>query len=160
MSNGLRWTDEQLIAHQRRTSINQRATAPTPPLDAVVTEEVKATKYRSRRAMVDGKKFDSQLEAKYYIKLKLLRIEGTVQWFLRQVPFELPGGIRYRLDFLVVRPSEKQSRYIDLVDCKGVLTQVSKNKIKQTEEIYGVNIILASKDDVKGISLRHIEGAP
>ena len=88
-------------------------------------------------------------------------------YFLRQVPLHLPGGVVYRVDFLVVRPSRHthvevgarsdvghHSRpvfdpgapvLIDFEDCKGFDTKDSRNKRKQVKAVYGIDVRLVSK---------------
>jgi Protein of unknown function (DUF1064) len=101
-----------------------------------------APKYRNKRTRVDGILFDSKLEAKRYGELKALKAVGDVAWFIMQVPFRLPGGITYRADFLVVW---KDFRFPRIEDCKGVMTRVSLNKIKQVQEIYGITVDIIKK---------------
>src|SRR6266849_8054718 len=108
-------------------------------------------KYGNLPTEADGIQFQSKLEAKYYVELVLRHKAGEVLYFLRQVPFHLPGGVIYRVDFLVVVPPytgafQSRSNYdpeavvIEYVDCKGVDTQDSKNKIKMVQAMYGVSI--------------------
>ena len=94
------------------------------------------SKYGAKKTEVDGIKFDSQKEAKYYIFLKQLKQAGEVVLFLMQVPFILPGAIRYRLDFQVFYADGR----IEWVDVKGVITDVYRIKKAQVEEIYGIEI--------------------
>jgi len=76
-----------------------------------------------------------------------------VMWFLRQVPFALPGGVVWRADFVVVLPWTTGSADVNplsanypvvlrVEDCKGYDTQAGKNKIKQVEELYGIHVLL------------------
>ena len=99
-------------------------------------------KYRNVPTVVDGMRFDSKAEARRYGELKLLRAAGEVVWFTRQVPFHLPGGIRYVADFLVVWADGRQP---SVEDVKGVLTRVSANKIKQVRALYGVEVQIVGK---------------
>ena len=101
----------------------------------------KPRKYRNVPTVVDGQRFDSKLEARYYEQLKLRRAAGEVLWFISQAPFRLPGGVIYRADFLVALASGG----VDVVDCKGRLTQASANKIKQVRAIYGIDVKLVRK---------------
>lgn len=94
------------------------------------------TKYKAIRTEVDGISFDSKKEAGYYTRLKLLQTAGEVSFFLRQVPFDLPGKIKYRCDFQVFYSDGR----IEFVDVKGYMTKLSQNKIKQTESLYPVKI--------------------
>lgn len=132
---------------------------------APVPAKARAAKYANVPTEVDGIRFDSKLEAKYYVELDLRRKAGDIAYFLRQVPFHLPGGVIYRVDFMVVslhreyaiqmgkvpklRALDKSLDFnplqIHYVDCKGWDTAASKNKIKQTEALYGVKIELVRK---------------
>jgi hypothetical protein len=67
----------------------------TPPIP-------KRSKYGSVMEECQGIKFQSKREAKYYRELKARVFAGEVSYFLRQVPFELVGGIKYRIDFMEV----------------------------------------------------------
>jgi hypothetical protein len=102
---------------------------------------LKANKYGARATVVNGIRFDSKLEAERYLYWNNLWQAGAIRWFLRQVPFALPGGIVYRLDFLVVM----KDGTIKLEDVKGHLTRVSQNKIIQVQAIFGVAIDLIQK---------------
>jgi hypothetical protein len=101
----------------------------------------RAAKYSNEKTVVDGRKFDSKLEALRYIYWSNLWRSKAIRYFLTQVPFRLPGGIVYRLDFLVMHLDGPPS----YEDTKGVLTRVSINKIRQVEEIYGIKIDLVKK---------------
>lgn len=106
------------------------------------------TKYRNKRVMVDGWAFDSKLEAARYEELKQLRAAGAILWFIAQVPFRLPGGIIYRADFLRVNSPAYIAiggPSVEVEDCKGAMTRVSLNKIKQVEELYGLKVTLIKR---------------
>jgi hypothetical protein len=92
------------------------------------------------------------LEARRYRYWLNLWQVGAIAWFTRQVPFYLPGGIIWRADFLVVNLHDtiSRERFGDAViveDCKGHMTQVSRNKIKQVEAIYGFHVHIVKKGD-------------
>lgn len=97
------------------------------------------SKYRNVRCEAnDGTSFASMLERDYYEKLLLRKLAGDIQWFTRQVPFWLEGGVKYICDFVVVeRPTA-----VVVVDCKGYQTQDSKNKFKQMKARYGIEVHL------------------
>lgn len=101
-----------------------------------VERQKRRQKYNAQKTQVDGINFDSKKEATYYYTLKLRKQAGEILWFVRQVPFDLPGGITYRLDFLVVANDGS----IDLIDVKGVKTKEYIIKKKQVEALYGVEI--------------------
>jgi hypothetical protein len=115
-------------------------------------------KYRNARCVADGMRFDSKLERDRYLELKWLSAKGAVKWFVRQCPFHLPGGIIYRADFLVVwshdlGPLGEPLHHVPVTveDCKGVMTRVSHNKIRQVEEIYGIQIEIIRKVAVRSV---------
>lgn len=89
-------------------------------------------KYNAVQSEVDGFKFDSKLEARYYQELKLRKRAGDVVQFLRQVPFHLPGGVKYLVDFLEFHADGT----VHWIDCKGMDTQESINKRKQVAALY------------------------
>jgi len=93
-------------------------------------------KFGSKATVVDGFRFDSKKEANYYGQLKLARKAGKVDFFLRQVPFHLPGNTKYVVDFMVAYADGT----IQFIDTKGVKTETFKLKKRQVEELYSVEI--------------------
>lgn len=93
-------------------------------------------KYHAVPNKVDGYHFDSLKEAKYYGQLKILKMAGEILFFLRQVPFHLPGNVIYRLDFMEFWTN----RDIKYTDIKGYDTPMSKLKRKQVEALYPIKI--------------------
>ena len=102
----------------------------------------KKNKYNARKVTVDGMKFDSQHEADVYFGQMVPRVKsGELRVVLRQVPFDLPGGIRYLADFMAVRPDMSIE---GVYDAKSEAT--SKDKVfiikrKQIKAIYGIDIV-------------------
>lgn len=86
----------------------------------------KPAKYRNEKTLLDGITFDSKAEARRYADLKLQHRAGQIRWFSRQPSFVLPGGIRYRPDFIVCSPDGK----IHVEDVKGYETKDFKLKHK------------------------------
>lgn len=84
----------------------------------------------------DGIVFDSKAEMHRYRELLRLREQGLVQYFLRQIPFHLPGGVKYVCDFMVVWNNGR----IVYEDVKGVRTDLFIAKKKIVEAIYPVTI--------------------
>lgn len=123
----MRLTEDQYADLMRRRAA---PTATVPP--------AKPRKYRNQPAMsADGKRFDSQLERDYYEQLVLRWKAGDILWFVRQVTFELEGGVKYRADFVVVT-----STGVDVVDTTGVMTPAKRNKLKQMKARYGIDVRL------------------
>jgi hypothetical protein len=98
-------------------------------------------KYGAKAVIVDGHRFDSKLEGLRYLYWSNLWRARAIAWFTRQAPFYLPGGIVYRADFLVAHLEGG----FTVEDCKGVMTRVSINKIKQVEQIYGFKVEIITK---------------
>lgn len=96
------------------------------------------SKYNSRKVNVDGILFDSQAEANFYYRLKLLLRAGEIEGFCRQARFVITEGkngekgTEYVTDFIVFLPGGKYR----IVDVKGVKTDTFKLKIKCLREKY------------------------
>jgi hypothetical protein len=108
----------------------------------------KRSKYGAKAIIVDGRRFQSRLEANRYLHWQNMWQLGVIRWFIRQVPFELPGGIVYRCDFFIIGFDDVKERIgtsVTIEDCKGVLTRLSATKIAQVEHLYGVKIDIIKK---------------
>lgn len=95
-------------------------------------------KYNAKKAWVDGILFDSNAEADYYCKLKLLLRAGEITGFCRQARFVITEGINgergteYVTDFIIFYPDGNYR----IVDVKGKETEVFKIKVKAFREKY------------------------
>lgn len=103
----LEFSEEWLRDYQKRTGCKVhdptgRSGTNVPHTEAAPPK--KPPKYRNEKTTVDGILFDSKHEADRYKALKLLRAAGDVTGFACQVSFNLPGGIVYRADFVVLYP--------------------------------------------------------
>lgn len=103
---------------------------------AKLTGQKPESKYNNKRVELDGIKFQSIIESEYYAYLMIMKKTFDVTHFLMQVPFLLPGGKKYLLDFLVFYRDGK----VDYVDTKGVVTDVFKLKKSIVEDIYPIKI--------------------
>ena len=93
-------------------------------------------KYNNKKTIVDGIKFDSEMESHYYIYLKHLKEIGEVvdfeiqPTFLLQEGFNLNGkrirAITYKADFKVIYKDGHE----EVIDVKGKLTEEFKIKRK------------------------------
>lgn len=99
------------------------------------------SKYGNRKVEWDGKKFDSEHEAIIYRGLKLRCMMGGCKCILRQVPFDLPGGIVYKADFVVIGEDMKIQAVIDAKSEATKKDRVYINKKKQIRELYGIEIV-------------------
>ncbi len=93
-------------------------------------------KFHAKPTETDGIKFPSKKEARWYETLKLRVVAGEVVFFLRQVPFHLPGGVTYRLDFLEFWSDGT----VHCVDVKGMRTKDFIMKKKMVENLYPIEI--------------------
>ncbi len=93
-------------------------------------------KFKAISTESDGIKFSSKKEAKHYQELKLLQKSGGLLFFLRQVPFHLPGGVKYVCDFLCFW----KDGTVTIEDVKGMKTPMYSLKKKQVETIYPITI--------------------
>ena len=97
---------------------------------------LKYHKYMARPTEVDGIRFASKKESEHYQKLKLAQKSGEIVFFLRQVPFHLPGGVKYICDFLEFWKDGS----VIVRDVKGYKTAEYKAKKKIVEALYPVKI--------------------
>lgn len=93
---------------------------------------LKRHKFNAKTTEVDNIKFSSKKEANYYGILKMLQQSGEVVGFFRQVPLDLPGGITYRMDFLVFYSGGN----CKAIEVKGYETHEWKLKQKLVKEAY------------------------
>lgn len=75
--------------------------------------------------------------------MKLLEktTSGDVLFFLRQVPFELPGGVKHFIDFEVFFADGT----VEFVEVKGLDTPMGKAKRKMVEDLYPIKITVVYK---------------
>ena len=108
------------------------------------------SKYHNVRCVYEGQPYDSKAELAFEMRLRLLKAQGQVAFWLHQVPFRLKSGIVYRLDFLVMIPDRHGILFYRpaFVDIKGVLTPTSRVKIREVEAIYGIKIELIKPPEV------------
>ena len=93
-------------------------------------------KYNNKKTIVDGIKFDSEMESHYYLYLKQLKEMGEVVDFVLQPTYLLQEGfnlngkrirpITYKADFKVIYKDGHE----EVIDVKGKLTEEFKIKRK------------------------------
>lgn len=94
------------------------------------------SKHNSRITIIDGIRFRSAKEADYYTTLKMMQKCGDLKFFLRQVPFYLPGGTKYIIDFIEFWEDGR----IVFTDVKGRRLPAYIRNRKQVEALYPVKI--------------------
>lgn len=92
-------------------------------------------KYGAVRSEIDGIKFPSQLEKNCYLLLKNLQDSKKIVFFLRQVPFDLPGGFRHFVDYCIFTKDT-----VIFLEAKGRDLAQGKLKRKQVEDIYNIPV--------------------
>lgn len=95
-----------------------------------------AHKFHAKPTEHKGQRYDSQKEARYAMELPIRAAAGEVVFWLRQVPFHLPGGVVYRVDFQEFL-SDGTVRFVDV---KGHRTESYKAKKRMVEALYPVEI--------------------
>lgn len=113
-----------------------RAPEPLPAVAPAATK--RASKYGAVVTHVDGIRFDSKREAKYYEQLKLRMAAGEVSYFLRQVPIHLPGGTKLVIDFQEFHADGS----VHYVDAKGRETPAFRIKQREVHHHYPFRIEL------------------
>ncbi|PAM73166.1 hypothetical protein CEK00_04785 [Stenotrophomonas maltophilia] len=144
MSNrGLRYSRVEDMPAGMQQLLQKARAVESKPAPALRSEEVvaapKRSKYGNVVTMVDGIRFDSKREARYFEQLKLRQQAGEVHYWLRQVPMHLPGGTKYVLDFLVFL----RDGSVDFVDVKGRETKEFRIKKREVEHHYPIKVLLA-----------------
>lgn len=101
----------------------------------------KRNKYNNKKKEVDGILFDSEKEAEYYGKLKILLKAGEIGLLERQVPYELnPGGsysYKYIADFVFIDAKTGEKNVIDV---KGYRTKEYVRKRRLMKKIHKIII--------------------
>lgn len=125
---GLRWSEEQLAQVQAGFA---RPVEPAAPASVVLPKSHST----AVPVVVDGIRFPSKAEGAYFTWLRWRQSVGDVRYFLRQVPFHLPGPTTYRVDFMVVDDAG-----VHYVDVKGRVLDAFKRNKKQVEALYPVTL--------------------
>jgi len=124
----MNWTEQEyadFLAKTGKSNLNK------PPK--------RGNKYHAHKTWVDGICFDSRKEAEYYARLKLLNRAEAIAGFLYHGAIVVSEGsgadsraTLYYPDFVIL----KNDGCYDLIDTKGVKTDVFKLKIKAIKSRY------------------------
>ena len=117
---------------------------------------LRQNKYRNKEISIDGKIFQSKLEAKRYKQLALLEKAGEIKNLQMQVKFELQEAftknkkhhraITYTADFMYF---DNRSEQVIVEDTKGMKTDVFKIKQKLFEYKYPtLSLKIVTKEDI------------
>lgn len=123
----MRWTEEQLQEHLKRTPVKPKVATKKP------------SKYKNVKTVVDGSVFDSKAEARRWTVLKAMQAAGQITDLRRQVPFPLvANGLvigKYEADY-----TYNSDGVFIVEDCKGVKTAMFRWKAKHFKAQYGFEI--------------------
>lgn len=135
------WTEEDVIKHNKK--VNRMTDLSKAKLEDFLykttsnTTNNKKSKYNANKVEIDGIKFDSQKEADYYSELKLRLAAKDIKGFCRQPEFILAPNLRYKADFIVFNNDGTS----EIIDVKGMQTQVYKDKKKVFEDKFNLKIV-------------------
>ena len=93
-------------------------------------------KFKAKPTNRNSIRFDSKKEAEYYDSLLMAQKAGIVLFFIRQPSFDLPGGVKYKADFMVFMNDGS----VRIIDVKGYKTPEYKVKKKIVESMYPITI--------------------
>ena len=116
--------------------------------------EEKKNKYNAKKITIDGITFDSQAEARYYKRLLKLKKSGVVEDFAMQRVFTLLDKFEHPQTGRIVRAvkyiADFEVHYadgrIEVVDIKGMQTDVFKLKAKLFMARYQIPLVLLKWD--------------
>ena len=136
----LRWSDDQLREYHSKRQGRAEAHAEARKHQ----KEVKRPKYRNRKTSIDGRTFDSKLEAERYVELKRLQEGGIISGLQCQVPFalEINGNLicKYVADFVYLDVDKK--RVVEDVKCGPTASRNDyRIKKKLMKAVHGISVM-------------------
>lgn len=96
----------------------------------------KKNKYRNVRTVYGGHTYDSIKESKYAQLLDERKKNGEIKNWIRQVSFDLPGGFKHRVDFMILNLDGT----VSFIEVKGMDLPAGRQKRKMVEELYDIKI--------------------
>ena len=111
-------------------------------------------KYGNNKVEVDGKVFDSKLEAEYYKQLKLRVKANDIVTFKTQPRYPLQNAFKkdgrcfQSIDYIADFEIHHNDGSVEVVDVKGKKTDVFRIKEKIFNFIYSYKLTLVTKDDL------------
>src|SRR3990167_10169285 len=133
--------NEILTAREFREKYRGADLALPPALSHLAIRQSK-NKYKAKKKIVNGIKFDSQREAQFYLMLKMHKIDFKIkEVFTLQHGFthcgEIIKAIRIIPDFIIYGHDVIIGRkIIAIIDVKGYETQSSKIKFKLLKHLF------------------------
>jgi hypothetical protein len=138
MAGALRFSSTAVMPNKLREMVEAQGKGAPRETHRTAPALPKPNKYHNHPTTVDGIRFDSKREARYYEQLKIRKAMGEVAYFLRQVPIHLPGGTKLVIDFQVFYTDP--ARNPDYIDAKGKQTKEFRIKKREVEHHYPFEI--------------------
>ena len=133
------FSDEWLRDYEKRTGLGEHGKANQTGVSADQKPK-KRSKYGNRRTEYAGRVFDSAHEADVFRQLDIRVRAGDLRGVVCQQDFLLPGGVKYRADFVAL----KNDGTYDVIDAKSEATRkdkVYRIKKRQMKECLGIEIV-------------------
>jgi len=92
-------------------------------------------KYGAKKCERDEIKFPSKLERACYDRLNLLKKIGDILFFIRQVPFDIPGARKHVVDYCIFTKEN-----VLFIESKGKDLPMGKLKREQVEALFPIKI--------------------
>ena len=114
------------------------------------------SKYGNKKVVIDGHKFDSIAESKYYLQLKWLKQANQIKdfklqpRFLLQDSFKKDGRTFRKIEYVADFEIHHLDGSIEVVDVKGMETEAFKLKKKLFENKYPHKLSLITYSKIDG----------
>lgn len=125
--------------------------------DLVKQSKKRKSKYKNKKKQLDGYVFDSQLEADYYLYLKLREKAKDILFFrvkpkyLLQPAFEKDGKKYNKIEYIADFEVHHLDGTIEVIDTKGYVTDVFRIKEKLFHAKYPYKLTIVKEGDFKFI---------
>ena len=104
-------------------------------------------KFNAKPTIFNDKKYASRLEASYAQRLNTAKDRGELIFWLEQVPFSLPGNLKYKIDFMEFWKAKDGQETGDIVctEVKGMETKDWVMRKKLFESTYPITLNIVKK---------------
>lgn len=127
--NNLVFDEKWLAEYEKRTGRKAKEYGQRPVQDKKESKP-KQSKYRAQKTAYAGRVYDSKREAERAAELKVLWQGHEIAGIAEQVEFLLPGGVKYRADFVILHKDGTWT----IEDSKGYQTKEYRIKKKLMAE--------------------------
>ena len=141
----MNYTEEELQRLLRDNPGLKISQMPYNQINQALDLAKRSGKYNAVKTEYRGIWYHSKKEALTANQLDIDKAHGLIDFWLRQVPFQLPGRIEYRADFVTYKRigilgewnlSNDSAFYVKVIEVKGMETDVWKLKHKLFTETY------------------------